>query len=486
MKIDQLIEALAIRQKWGTTAEEVSQLDFDSRKVSTGSAFVAIRGTQTDGHQYLEQAVTAGAVLIVAERGPQTEAEQSVGCWLEVADSSWALGQMAAAFFGHPSRQVTLVGVTGTNGKTTCATLLYQLYQELGYQTGLLSTVENRVGEEVIQASHTTPDAVQINRLLADMAKANCSHVFMEVSSHAVDQNRIAGLHFTGGVFTNMSHDHLDYHGSFKAYIEAKKKFFDTLPKGAFALVNIDDKRGSVMVQNTLAQTATYSLRAMADYRCRVIHNSPIGLQMELDGQEVFARLIGHFNAYNLLAVYATAILLDADRDEVLRIISGLQGPAGRVSYVRGNQNGIVGVVDYAHTPDSVEKVCQTLRDMLQADQRLLTVLGCGGDRDKAKRPLMTKAACDYSHEVILTSDNPRSEDPEAILDDMEQDLENDCRQRTLRISDRRSAILTACRLAKPGDIVLVAGKGHEQYQEIKGVKHPFDDYEILQEALVK
>lgn len=485
MKINQLISEVTIHQTWGNTGAEVSQLDFDSRKVTAGSAFVAVRGTQTDGHQYLEQAIAAGAELIVAERGPETPTEQRVACWLHVADSSQALGQMAAAFFEHPSQSLQLVGITGTNGKTTCATLLYQLFQELGFRTGLLSTVENRIGEQIIEASHTTPDAVQINRLLAQMATAGCTYVFMEVSSHAADQNRIAGLHFAGGVFTNMSHDHLDYHGSFKAYIEAKKKFFDTLPKGAFALVNIDDKRGSVMVQNTAAKPYTYSLRSMANYRARVIHNSPVGLQLELDGQEIFARMIGHFNAYNLLAVFGTAMLLEADRDEVLRIISGLQGPAGRVSYVRGNANGITGVVDYAHTPDSVEKVCQTLRETLAAKQRLITVLGCGGDRDKAKRPLMAKAACEYSHEVIITSDNPRSEDPEAILDDMEQGVGADCKSKMLRITDRRAAILTACKLAQAGDIVLVAGKGHEQYQEIKGVKHPFDDYKILSEALV-
>mgnify|MGYP001795971453 CR=1 FL=1 len=484
MKINQLTSELTIRQTWGNTGAEISKLDFDSRKVTTGSAFVATRGTQTDGHQYLDKAIAAGATLIVAERGPQTAAEQAVGCWLEVASSSQALGQMAAAFYGHPSRQLQLVGITGTNGKTTCATLLYQLYTELGYKTGLLSTVENRIGVEVINASHTTPDAVQLNRLLHEMVVAGCTQVFMEVSSHATDQNRIAGLHFVGGVFTNMSHDHLDYHGSFKAYIEAKKKFFDTLPKGAFALVNTDDKRGSVMVQNTAAKPYTYSLRAMASYRARVVDNTPVGLQLELDGQEIFTRMIGHFNAYNLLAVYGTAMLLEAERDEVLRIISGLAGPVGRVSYVRGGKSGVTGVVDYAHTPDSVEKVCETLREMLAASQRLITVLGCGGDRDKAKRPLMAKAACNHSHEVIITSDNPRSEDPEAILDDMEQGLDQDCQSKALRITDRRSAILTACRLAKPGDIVLVAGKGHEQYQEIKGVKHPFNDYEILSAAL--
>jgi UDP-N-acetylmuramoyl-L-alanyl-D-glutamate--2,6-diaminopimelate ligase len=484
MTINQLTENVEVLQSWGDLNVEVHQLDFDSRKVVHGSLFVAVKGTQTDGHDYLSQVIAGGAVAIVAQRAPLSEEEKQVACWLNVANSAACLGQMAAAFFHYPSRELKLVGITGTNGKTTCATLLYQLYQELGETTGLLSTVENRIGEEVISASHTTPDAVQLNRLLAQMVEANCTYVFMEVSSHAVDQERIAGLDFAGGVFTNMSHDHLDYHGSFKAYIEAKKKFFDNLPKGAFALVNVDDKRGSVMVQNTAATKRSYSLRAMADYRARILGNSAEGLHLELAGHELFARLIGHFNAYNLLAVYGTAVLLEAPAQEVLRILSGLPGPAGRASYVRNNQSGITGVVDYAHTPDSVEKICQTLREMLPRNQRLTTVLGCGGDRDRTKRPLMAKAACDYSNLVILTSDNPRSEDPEVILNEMEEGVPVAKKDQVLRITDRRSAIVTACRLAKPGDIVLIAGKGHETYQEIKGVKHPFSDDEVLRNAL--
>lgn len=480
----QLTAGLAIEANWGATTVAITQIDFDSRAVQPGSLFVAVVGTQTDGHQYIDQALAAGAVAIVAQRAPKNATEEAATAWLKVADSAEILGQLAAAFYDHPSRNLQLVGVTGTNGKTTVTTLLYQLFMGLGYKTGLLSTVENRIGEQVVSASHTTPDAVQLNRLLADMLATGCEYVFMEVSSHAVTQGRIAGLHFAGGVFTNMSRDHLDYHGSFKAYINAKKKFFDILPKSAFALINIDDKRGEVMVQNTAAKVARYSRLTLADYRVRILASTALGLQLVLDGQEVFARLIGEFNAYNLLTVYAVARLLEQTQDDTLPILSGLAGPAGRATYVRDPQGLITAVVDYAHTPDSVEKICETLAKLLSADQRLITVVGCGGDRDRGKRPLMTKAACRYSHEVIITSDNPRSENPEAILDDMERTVESECMRKVLRITQRRAAIQTACRLAKAGDIVLVAGKGHEDYQEIKGVKHPFDDTEVLTEIL--
>lgn len=484
MTINQLTAGIQVTQTWGDTAVPVTQIDFDSRQVVAGSLFVAVRGTQTDGHTYIDTAMAKGAVAIIAEQAPTAEQAAQVRCWVQVANSAGALGQVASAFFGHPSQQMRLVGVTGTNGKTTVATLMYQLFTALGYRAGLLSTVENRVGEEVISASHTTPDAVQINRLLAQMAEAECSYVFMEVSSHAIDQQRIAGLDFVGGVFTNMSHDHLDYHGTFKAYIEAKKQFFDILPKGAFALVNTDDKRGPVMLQNTKATKYTYSLHSMANYRCKVLGNTPEGLHLEVDGQEVFTRLIGRFNAYNLLAVYAAAVLLEQPREEVLRVLSGLPGPAGRASYIRSAAKNLTAVVDYAHTPDAVEKICATLSEMLGKGQRLITVLGCGGDRDKAKRPLMAKAACDNSHEVILTSDNPRSEDPDTIIQEMMVGVSADKQGQVLRITDRQSAIATACKLAQPGDIILVAGKGHEQYQEIKGVKHPFDDSAILRNLL--
>ncbi|MEZ4984788.1 MAG: UDP-N-acetylmuramoyl-L-alanyl-D-glutamate--2,6-diaminopimelate ligase [Saprospiraceae bacterium] len=484
MNVQQLMTGLARLQTWGDTATAVSGIQFDSRQVKKGQLFVAVKGTRTDGHQYIDTALDQGAIAIVAMSEPNAAQQAKVSCWIQVEDSSVALGVMAHSFYGQPSQQLTLVGVTGTNGKTTVATLLYQLYSQLGYKTGLLSTVENRIGKEVVEATHTTPDAIGINALLAQMAATGCSHVFMEVSSHAADQNRIAGLHFAGGIFTNMSHDHLDYHGTFKAYIDAKKKFFDTLPEGAFALVNADDKRGQVMLQNTAATASTYSLQRMADFRCKILENTPLGLHVELDGQELFARLIGHFNAYNLLAVYGTAVLLGTAKAEVARVLSGLPGPEGRASYVRSSDQQLTAVVDYAHTPDSVEKIAATLREMLPHGKKLITVLGCGGDRDSAKRPLMAKAACDNSHDVILTSDNPRSEDPEVIIDQMMTGVATQHQSRVLRITDRRAAIQTACRLAQPGDIILVAGKGHEKYQEIKGIKHPFDDVAVLREIL--
>ncbi|MEM9931468.1 MAG: UDP-N-acetylmuramoyl-L-alanyl-D-glutamate--2,6-diaminopimelate ligase, partial [Bacteroidota bacterium] len=453
---------LADVQILGDDTVEITGIEFDSRRVQAGSLFVAVRGTQTDGHQYIDKALAAGAVAIVAERKPETE--ETVSCWIKVSNSAEALGQLASAYHDHPSRDVKLVGVTGTNGKTTVATLLFQLFQGMGYKTGLLSTVENRIGEAVVEASHTTPDAVQLNALLREMADAGCEYVFMEVSSHATHQRRIAGLVFSGGIFTNMSHDHLDYHGTFRAYIDAKKMFFDTLPKSAFALVNVDDKRGQVMLQNTVAVAQTYSLQRMADFRAKVLDNTPQGLHLDLAGYEIFARLIGHFNAYNLLAVYASATLLDQPAEEVLPVLTAIPGPAGRASYIQGSASGITGVVDYAHTPDSVEKICSTLAEMLQKGQRLITVVGCGGDRDRTKRPLMAKVACQHSHQVILTSDNPRTEDPEAILDEMEEGVPTDKEATTLRISNRKSAIKTACQLAQAGDMVLVAGKGHEKY----------------------
>ncbi|RME95916.1 MAG: UDP-N-acetylmuramoyl-L-alanyl-D-glutamate--2,6-diaminopimelate ligase [Bacteroidetes bacterium] len=466
------------------TDPEVHRIDFDSRRVQPGSLFVAVAGTQVDGHQYIEQALAAGAVAIVAERQPITATERSAAAWVVVPDSAAALGHLASAFYGHPSGDLQLVGVTGTNGKTTVATLLYQLFQGLGYKTGLLSTVENRIGETIVEATHTTPDAVRLNALLAEMLTLGCEYVFMEVSSHAVAQGRIAGLHFKGGVFTNMSRDHLDYHGSFKAYIAAKKKFFDTLPKSAFALVNIDDKRGEVMVQNTRAKIKRYSLRSLADYRARILANTAQGLHLMLDRQEVFTRLIGDFNAYNLLAVYGVADLLGQPAEEVLPILSMIPGPVGRATYLQDPQGRYTAVVDYAHTPDAVEKICRTLRQILRPGQRLLTVVGCGGDRDPGKRPLMAQAAVRNSDEVIFTSDNPRSEDPELIIDQMEAGLSATERRKVLRITDRRAAIQTACRLAQAGDIILVAGKGHETYQEIKGVKYPFDDTALLHELL--
>jgi UDP-N-acetylmuramoyl-L-alanyl-D-glutamate--2,6-diaminopimelate ligase len=468
------------------TNTTISHIAFDSRKVEPDSLFVAVRGTQVDGHDYIEAAREKGAIAIVAQTPAPNDLDRTV--WLQVPDSAEALGRLATAYFGDPSRDFRLVGVTGTNGKTTVATLLYDLFTGLGYRCGLVSTVEMRVGEQRLPSTHTTPDPLGLNDALATMRDAGCDYVFMEVSSHAVAQRRIAGLHFAGGVFTNMSHDHLDYHGSFRAYIEAKKKFFDNLSNTAFALVNADDKRGAVMVQNTLAAPQRYSLRGPADFKAKILDNSPEGLHLDIGNREVHFRLLGAFNAYNLLAAYGTAVLLGQDADEVLTVLSALTSARGRLEYVRAPAGQLTGIVDYAHTPDALEKVLTTLRDILSpTGGRILTVVGAGGDRDRTKRPKMAHIAARLSEQLILTSDNPRSEDPAAILDELEAGLPTaDLRAKALRIEDRRSAIRTAVRLARPGDIILVAGKGHENYQEIKGTKYPFDDREELLAAFAE
>jgi UDP-N-acetylmuramoyl-L-alanyl-D-glutamate--2,6-diaminopimelate ligase len=481
MNLKELAKAIQITASKGELDIEIAQLHFDSRKVEPGSIFFATKGTFVDGHDYMEDAADRGAAAIIAERWPEKLSDQVV--YLKVENSAEALGIIAGRFYGQPSRNLKLIGVTGTNGKTTTVSLLHELFIGLGYKAGLLSTVHNKVGHTVLPSTHTTPDAVTINRLLAEMVESGCDYVFMEVSSHAVHQRRIAGLHFTGAVFSNISHDHLDYHKTFKAYIAAKKMFFDNLPKSAFALINIDDKRGRVMVQNTLAGVYTYSLREIADFRARIIDNSMTGLQLEVNGREVFTRLIGDFNAYNLLAVYGTAILLQQEEVEVLTAISQLQSVEGRFDYQLGPQ-GQVGIVDYAHTPDALEKVLMTIRQFRAGNSQIITIVGCGGDRDKAKRPVMAKVACDYSDQVILTSDNPRTEDPEAILRDMEAGIPPYSRNKVLTIVNRKEAIRTGARLATAEDILLVAGKGHERYQEINGLKHPFDDKAILNEAL--
>lgn len=461
----------------------IQRIIFDSRKVEAGDCFVAVKGRQSDGHAFIGSALEKGASAVVCEQLPP-ELPSEGATFVRLADSAEALGQMAANFYGHPSQKLKLVGVTGTNGKTTTVTLLYQLFMALGYKTGLLSTVENRIGQRVYPAAYTTPDAVALNELLAEMVDAGCAYAFMEVSSHAVDQGRIAGLHFSGGVFTNLTHDHLDYHGSFKAYLQAKKRFFDDLPKSSFALVNIDDKNGNVMIQNTAASKYRYSLRVLTDFKAKIIENSLSGLHLELDRQEFFGRLIGEFNAYNLLAVYATARLLEADSLEVLTQLSRLRSAEGRFDYIVDSKKSIIGIVDYAHTPDALLKVLTTIRQLRKGEEQIITVVGCGGDRDKDKRPVMARIACDNSTQFILTSDNPRTEVPDTIIDDMEEGLSEDCRTKSLRITDRRQAIRTACRLARQGDIILVAGKGHEKYQEINGQRHPFDDKEELAKGL--
>ena len=466
----------------------VSCVVFDSRKAVPGCLFVAVRGTRTDGHDYLPQAIAGGAVAVVYDRpdldwGAVAGADEVTK--IAVREAGVALARAADLFYGQPSRDVTLVGVTGTNGKTTVTTLLHDLFTALGYKAGLLSTVEVRVGGEVRTATHTTPDAVAINEQLAAMRDAGCAYVFMEVSSHAVDQHRTAGLHFAGGVFTNLSHDHLDYHETFAAYRDAKKTFFDQLPKSAFALVNADDKNGEVMLQNTRARKRRYSLRKVVDYRARLLANSVQGLQLEVDGTELFVRLIGRFNAYNLLAAYGVATELEQDREEVLVALSTLGAAKGRLEHVADPAGTLTAVVDYAHTPDALENVLTTLRDLLPEGGRLLCVVGAGGDRDRSKRPTMARLAARLADQTILTSDNPRTEDPEAILDEMEAGLDQpELSARSLRITDRRSAIRTAVQLARPGDVVLVAGKGHETYQEINGKRLPFDDKLELTTAL--
>lgn len=484
MQLTELTGPIEMQASEGNLSAEVKQIDFDSRKVGPGSVFVAIRGAQVDGHDYIGRAVEQGAVAIVAEQLPQ---ERLPGiAYIQVADSATALGRMASLFYGQPSRKLKLVGVTGTNGKTTTATLLYDLFTALGYKAGLLSTVCNKIGRESLPAAYTTPDAVAIQALLRDMVDAGCDYAFMEVSSHAAHQKRIEGLHFAGGIFTNITHDHLDYHKTFQAYIEAKKTFFDILPKTAFALVNADDKRGSVMVQNTRAKKYTYSLQAMASFRARLLDNSITGLHLDIGGREFFSRLIGEFNAYNLLAVFGAAILLGQEEVETLTALSRLGAVEGRFDYVSGPQSRRIGIVDYAHTPDALEKVLNTIHQFREGDSRIITVVGCGGDRDKAKRPRMARAACDYSDQVVLTSDNPRSEDPDVIIAEMQQGIPPNAHGKVLSITNRREAIRTACRLAREGDIILVAGKGHEKYQEIKGVRYPFDDKEELAQALAE
>lgn len=465
----------------GSTNVAITAISFDSRKIEKDSLFVAVKGTQSDGHKYIDETIAKGAVAVLCEELPQTMNEKIT--YVKVKDTSLALGIVASNFYDNPSEHIKLVGVTGTNGKTTTVTLLFNLFKKLGYKAGLLSTVKNQINNDVVSATHTTPDSLQLNALLRQMIDKGCTHCFMEVSSHAVVQNRISGIHFEGGVFTNITHDHLDYHKTFEEYIKAKKRFFDSLGAEAFALTNKDDANGEVMLQNTRALKRTYSLRTMADFKCKVVENQFSGLLLNIDNSEVWSKLIGSFNAYNLLAVYATAVLLKEDKTNILTTLSSLSSVEGRFQYVRAD-NGIIGIVDYAHTPDALLNVLKTINDIRTGNERVITVVGCGGDRDAAKRPIMAKIACDLSNKVILTSDNPRSEDPDAIIKEMQKGVDGVNRKKTLSITDRSEAIKTACSFAKSGDIILVAGKGHEKYQEIKGVKHSFDDMLVLQENL--
>ncbi|MCB9284251.1 MAG: UDP-N-acetylmuramoyl-L-alanyl-D-glutamate--2,6-diaminopimelate ligase [Lewinellaceae bacterium] len=481
-RLSDILDRIPTLQLAGDADVSIRRIAFDSRTVEPGDVFVAVRGVQVDGHRFIPDVLKKGVAAIVAETAPEDMHPDL--CWVQVADSAEALGQLAANFYGRPSEKLQVVAVTGTNGKTTTVTLLFDLVRELGYQAGLLSTVENRIGDRVLPSRLTTPDPVYIQERMAEMVDAGCTYVFMEASSHAIHQKRIAGLYFTGAVFTNITHDHLDYHGTFKNYIDAKKMLFDGLPAEAFALVNTDDPRGPVMLQNTAAKRYTYSLKKIADYKAKILDYNLLGLHLELDGADFYGRLIGAFNAYNYLAVYATARLLGLDKMEVLTVLSRLTPAPGRFETVVHANRNVVGIVDYAHTPDALEKVLQTIEKLRKGSGRVITVVGCGGDRDKAKRPVMAKVACQGSNQVILTSDNPRSEEPEQILAEMQEGVPAADRRKVLSILSRREAIRTACALAHDGDIVLAAGKGHEKYQEIKGVRHPFDDVAELRAAL--
>ncbi|GAB4489118.1 MAG: UDP-N-acetylmuramoyl-L-alanyl-D-glutamate--2,6-diaminopimelate ligase [Saprospiraceae bacterium] len=493
MTLNHLLQNVHILDTHGSLAVEVGQIRFDSRQVQPGDVFVAVRGVQADGHQFIDKAIEKGAIAIVCEQLSSKAVTQSHPVTtIHVDDSAEVLGIMASNYFNNPSNDLQLVGVTGTNGKTTTVTLLWQLFSRLGYKCGLIGTVENRVGEEVIASTHTTPDSVQLHGLLRLMADAGCSHVFMEVSSHAVHQRRIAGAKFAGGVFTNLTHDHLDYHKTFAEYRNAKKKFFDDLPQTAFALTNADDKNGAVMLQNTKAAKQTYALKKPADFKAKILENSLNGLHLEIDSTEIHARMIGEFNAYNLTAAYAVAQILKGGRNsifskngisknEILAALSDLRGAEGRFDYVNHpTKPGCIGIVDYAHTPDALEKVLETIQKLKKKTSRIITVAGAGGDRDKTKRPLMAQVGARLSDQLILTSDNPRTEDPAAILRDMEAGLDVEGLKKTLTIQDREQAIKTAVRLARANDVILIAGKGHEKYQDINGVKHPFDDKQVL------
>lgn len=480
-ELNHILDGVQIVAKFGNSTCNVVSVSADSRKVLPGSIFIAVKGYQTDGHQFIPAAIANGAVCIVAESDPEITPESI--CWITVKNSAHALGVISHNFYDKPTTRLKLTGITGTNGKTSVATLCYLITEACGYKSGLISTVENKIHDAVIPATHTTPDPVQLNALLADMVHAGCTHAFMEVSSHAAHQQRIAGLQFAAGVFTNITHDHLDYHRTFDNYIAAKKSFFDSLPANAFALVNTDDKRGAVMVQNCNAKKYTYALKADADYRCRILENNLTGLVLQLNNSELHTRLAGAFNAWNITAAFAITTLLGFDKEEVLNVLSVLPPVEGRFDTVHSSKEKIACVIDYAHTPDAVEKILSTIRDAVKSKSKIITVIGCGGDRDKTKRPLMAKAAAQLSDKVILTSDNPRSEDPEVIIREMESGLNGDLISKSLSITDRKAAIKTAVMLAVENDVILLAGKGHEKYQEILGVKYPFDDKQIVQET---
>ncbi len=472
---------VAIEAVHGSTDLAIEKMEFDSRKIAESDVFIAIRGTISDGHEFIETAINKGAIAIICDEFPKIIVQGIT--YIKVNDTNKAMAFMAANYFDNPSQKLKLIGITGTNGKTTIASLLFQLFQKAGFKTGLLSTVKIVVDTNEYKATHTTPDSISINYYLNEMVSAGVDYCFMEVSSHGIHQKRTEGLHFTGGVFTNLSHDHLDYHATFSEYRDVKKSFFDYLPKTAFALSNIDDKNGSVMLQNTNAIKRSYALKTYADYKAQILENQLSGLLLKINDNEVWVRLIGTFNAYNLLAIYGTAVELGMESLEVLRLLSELESVSGRFQYIISNGK-ITAIVDYAHTPDALENVLKTINDIRTKNEQLITVVGCGGDRDKTKRPVMAGIASDLSDKIIITSDNPRSENPETIIEEMERGVAPQNYKKTVSIIDRKQAIKAACQLAQANDIILIAGKGHETYQEINGVRHDFDDMKIVKEML--
>lgn len=480
MILQDILYKVAIRSVEGNTSAAINALQTDSRKITAGACFIAVKGVAADGHQFIDKAIENGAAVVVCETLPQYLKEGIT--YIEVENSAATAGLMAHNFYGEPTKKIKLVGVTGTNGKTTIATLLFKLFTALDYKCGLISTVQNQIADTVIPATHTTPDAISLNALLQQMVDEGCDYVFMEVSSHAIHQHRIAGLQFAGALFSNITHDHLDYHKTFDEYIRVKKAWFDHLPSTAFAISNIDDKRGAVMLQNTGAKKYFYSLKTMADFKGKILDNSLTGLHLVVNETDVHFRLIGEFNAYNLLAVYGAAICLGENKNEVLQVLSSLDGAEGRFDYSVSNNDKLIGIVDYAHTPDALLNVLATIKKLRQGHEQVITVVGCGGDRDKTKRPIMAEVACEYSDKVILTSDNPRSEDPLEIIKDMEAGVSVVAKKKVLSIADRKEAIKTAVALAQKEDILLIAGKGHEKYQDIRGVKYDFDDKKVLKE----
>ena len=480
MKLSALLERLSIIETKGEVEKEITGVNSDSRQVAPGHLFIAVKGTQVDGHRFIGKAIEQGAVAVVCEEIP---AEQPAGVtFVKVENSEQVVGEIATAFYGHPTEKMKLVGVTGTNGKTTIATTLYNLFRRLGYKVGLLSTVCNYIDDQAVPTEHTTPDPITLNKLLAQMVEAGCSYVFMEVSSHSVVQNRIGGLHFVGGLFTNLTRDHLDYHKTFENYLKAKQQFFDRLPKDAFAITNVDDKHGMVMVQNTKATVKTYSVQQVADFKAKIIECHFEGMYLEINGKEVGVHFIGKFNVSNLLAVYGAAVMLGEDPMDVLVALSEMKPVSGRLEALR-SPSGYTAVVDYAHTPDALENVLNAIHGVLEGKGQVITVCGAGGNRDKGKRPLMAQEAVRQSDRVIITSDNPRFEEPQAIIDDMLAGLDAEQMKKVLTIVDRREAIRAACMLAQKGDVILIAGKGHEDYQDVQGVKHHFDDKEEVRKC---